>query len=212
MKLKDILPYCINYGIKPGCGYSSCEVKYYWVINGSTYIIDSLQTHHPDYQYDGIFDHKLHFDAVNYIYLSRYKFYTHQDKNDAKYDYLTLNLDNEITIFDKFIMVHKTHSETTDSEMNLFFNTHYFIANGHDCSAQMYNIGLYHSDAVGGMATNLRLLFKDLISLSAITKKPEAFVDDRTIDQKLDDIVEELVDQSKTKAIKKLKRMLNERL
>jgi hypothetical protein len=57
------------------------------------------------------------------------------------------------------------------------------------------------------MATNLRTVFKDLIS-PPIQTKPEQL----TLDEKVDDLIEELMKDSRTTAIKKLKRMLNERL
>lgn len=169
MKLKDIVPYCLTYAKKPGNGIY--EVKYYWIVNGLTYTIDSLQAYSAadflEHNYDPY--HKIdHTRYDSFINLSRYNFVNPnetQKQYDPKDNYLVLNLDNEITIHDKFIMVHKTLTETTEDEANLFFKTHYFISNGHDVSAQMYNIGLFHTDPIlGGMATNLRTLFKDLIA------------------------------------------------
>jgi hypothetical protein len=124
-------------------------------------------------------------------------------KDDSKNNLLTLNLNNEITIFDKFIMVHKTDKNTTDSENDLFFKTNYFIANGHSFSAQMYNIGLYD----GGIVTNLRDIFRDLINPPVPPKPAEL-----TLDERVDVLIDELMKDSRTMAIKKLKRMLNERL
>lgn len=212
MKLKDILPYCLDYGPKPDGSFY--DMKYYWVIKNLTYEIQSFETYAPANLLDSDcyykpytkFGHEQNCDS--FIALSRYKKYNFSDqsiydKYDAKNDYLTLNLNNEITIFDKFIMVHKTDNNTTDSENDLFFKTNYFIAHGHDFSAQMYNIGLYD----GGMATNLRSLFKDLIN-PPVQPKPV----DLSLDDKLDNLVEDIMKDSRTMAIKKLKRMLNERL
>ena len=210
MKLKDIVPYCLDYAQRPGNSWY--DMKYYWVIKGLTYEINSLQAHTSsnflEHNYDPYikFSHERYTD--NFIVLNRYKRHDFNksatyDKHDAKDDCLTLNLDNEITIFDRFIMVHKTHEQTTDSENDLFFKTNYFIAHGHDFSSQMYNIGLYG----GGIATNLRVLFKDLINPPVPPKPAES-----TLDEKVDDLIDELMKDSRTMAIKKLKRMLNERL
>ena len=204
MKLKDIVPYCLN--AKNGI----FEKKYYWIVNGLTYTIDSLETLGSDFT-DGLFNYELHFDSVNYIHLSRYNFVNSnetQRKYDPKDNYLVLSLDNEITIFDKFIMVHKTRPETTEDEANIFCKQNYFITNNHSASIQNYTIGLFHTDPVlGGMATNLRTVFKDLIS-PPVSPKPAEF----TLDDRVDDLINELMKDSKTMAIKKLKRMLNERL
>ena len=208
MKLKDIVPYCLNYSKKPSNG--TYEVKYYWIINGLTYTIDSLETLGSEFT-DGLFNYELHFDSVNYIHLSRYNFVNtneNQRKYDTKDNYLVLSLDNEITIFDKFIMVHKIRPETTEDEANILCKQNYYIANGHSASIQNYTIGFFHTDPViGGMATNLRTVFKDLISPPAPPKPAEL-----TLDEKVDDLIDELMKNSKTMAIKKLKRMLNERL
>lgn len=210
MKLKDIIPYCLDYPKNPGGSYTT---KYFWVIGGFTYTIDSLQSYaSTDYPLsDDIytkFNYQKHYN--NYIELSRYNFCNHdeiQKKYDPDNNYLSLNLDNEITIFDKFIMVHKTESETTESEGKLFFKTHYYVANGHDFSSDCYTLGLYHTDALGGMATNLRTIFKDLI-VPPVQPKPVEL----TLDEKVDDLITDLMKDSRTMAIKKLKRMLNERL
>lgn len=202
MKLKDIVPYCLSSNvIKP---YVT-ENKYYWIINGLTYTIDSLQSYNPDSIYGDIFNCKLHLDSVNFINLNRHYF---KDKKDNQYDHLNLNLDNEITIFDRFIMVHKTANETTDCERKIFVKTNYYLANGHSASSDHYTIGLYHTDPIlGGMATNLRIVFKDLITPPVQSKPAEL-----TLDEKVDDLINELMKENKVKAIKKLKRMLNERL
>ena len=207
MKLKDIVPYCLDHAKKPG--NSTYEVKYYWIVNGLTYTIDSLETLGSEFT-DGLFNYDLHFDSVNYIHLSRYNFVNPnetQRKYDPKDNYLVLSLDNEITIFDKFIMVHKIRPETTEDEANVFWKQNYYIANGHSASIQNYTIGLFHTDPICGMATNLRTVFKDLI-VPPVPSKPAEL----TLDEKVDDLIEELMKDSKTMAIKKLKRMLNERL
>jgi hypothetical protein len=209
MKLKDIVPYCLGYAKKLGNGIY--EPKYYWVIQGLTYSIDSLQSYNPDHMYGDIFNPKLHLGSVNFINLSRYCF-TNSNETQNEYDpndnYLTLNLDNEITIFNNFIMVHKTSNETTDSEKDLFFKTNYHIANDHNFSSSLYNIALFHTDPIlGGIATNLRTVFKDLI-VPPVQSKPAKL----TLDEKVDNLIDDLIKENKVKAIKKLKRMLNERL
>ena len=195
MKLKDIVPYCLDSSKKPFT--TSFNPLYFWVIGGFTYSIDSLESYCPP----DVFDEHIH--------LSRYNFCNHDDiqKKYNPDNNLTLNLNNEITIFDKFILVHKTRGQTTNSESKLFYKTHYYVANGHDFSSDSYAIGLYHTDALGGMATNLRTVFKDLID-RPVQPKPA----DLTLEQKLDDLVNEIMKDNRKKAIKKLKRMLNERL
>jgi hypothetical protein len=190
MKLKDTLPYCL----KPFS--ASFNPLYFWVIGGFTYSIDSLESYCPP----DVFDEHIH--------LSRYNFCNHDDiqKKYNPDNNLTLNLNNEITIFDKFILVHKTRNQTTNSESKLFYKTHYYVANEHDFSSDSYAIGLYHTDALGGMATNLRTVFKDLIDQPVQPKSAEL-----TLDEKLDDLVDEIMKDSRSIAIKELKRMLNER-
>lgn len=204
MKLKDIVPYCLDYAQKPGNG--TYEVKYYWIIDGLTYTIDTLETKSPDFM-DGLFDHKLHSDTINYIHLSRYNFINpHEKPNqyDARKNYLTLNLNNEITIHNNFIMVHKTENETTDSELDIFFKTNYYIANGNSASIQNYTVALFHPITHCMMVDLRTTVFKDLI----VPPKPAEL----TLDEKVDVLIDELMKDSRTMAIKKLKRMLNERL
>lgn len=196
MKLKDILPYCLDFSKKPFS--TSFNPLYFWVLRGFTYTIDSFESYCPP----EVFDEQIH--------LSRYNFCNHdeiQKKYDPDNNYLSLNLYNEITIFDKFIMVHKTSGQTTKSESKLFFKTHYNVANGHDYSSECYTLGLYNTDALGGMATDLRTVFKDLI-FPPVQPKPAEL----TLDERVDELIDELMKDSRTMAIKKLKRMLNERL
>jgi hypothetical protein len=204
MKLKDIVPYCLQ--IKN----SKDELKYYWIINGLNYSIDSLQSYYPDHVYGDTFNCKYHLDVVNFINLSRYCFINpHETKSDydPEDNYLTLNLNNEITIFDKFILVHKTQNETTEDESKVFHRQNYYIANGHSTSAEYYTIGLFHTTTYCMMVDLRTTIFKDLIS-PPVRSKPANL----TLDEKVDDLVNELMKDSKSMAIKKLKRMLNERL
>ena len=201
MKLKDIVPYCLD-----SFKYSS---KYYWVIKGLTYSFDSFQSYCPSQMSCNKFDYEFY---DNFINLSRYSF-VNPDENstnyayDQKFNYLTLNLNNEITIFKNFIMVHKTDNTTNNDENNIFERMNYFVANGHECNAHHYTIGLFATDPLGGIATNLRDLFKDLINPPVQPKPAEL-----TLDEKLDDLIDDLMKDSRTTAVKKLKRMLNERL
>ena len=174
MKLKDIVPYCLQ--IKNGRD----ELEYYWIINGIKYAFDSLQL-----------------DIVNFINLIA---------NHNGYDYLMLNLNNEITIFDKFILVHKTQNETTNNESRVFHRQNYPIAYGQPHSAECYTIGLFHT--TNWMMVDLRTtIFKDLIS-PPVQSKPA----DLTLDERVDGLIDELMKDNRSMAIKKLKRMLNERL
>jgi hypothetical protein len=175
MKLKDIVPYCLQ--IKNGRD----ELEYYWIINGINYAFDSLQL-----------------DIVNFINLIA---------NLNGYDYLMLNLNNEITIFDKFILVHKTQNETTNNESRVFHRQNYYIANGHSTSAEYYTIGLFHTVTHCMMVDLRTTIFKDLI-YPPVQSKPA----DLTLDERVDGLIDELMKDNRSMAIKKLKRMLNERL
>jgi hypothetical protein len=208
MKLKDIVPYCLQLQSENGRE----ELKYYWIINGLTYGIDSLQSYNLGHVHGDIFNCKSHLEAVNFINLSRYSF-TNPNETKSEYDYLMLNLNNEITIFDKFIMVHKTQNEVTDCERKIFVRQNecpYYLAEDYYTIALFYTNPKYKDEYIqllGGMETNLREIFKDLISQPVQSKPAEL-----TLDEKVDDLVNELMKDSKSMAIKKLKRMLNERL
>ena len=193
MKLKDIVPYCLDYTQK------SC-LKYYWIIDGLTYTIDSLQAYSPanflEHNYDPY--HKIDFTRYDsFINLIRYNFVNPHEKGnqyDDRKNYLTLNLNNEITIHNNFIMVHKTEDETTDSERDTFCKTHYYLV-------------LLHT-TTNCMMFNLRTtIFKDLVD-PPVQSKPVQL----TLDEKVDNLIDELEKDARTMAIKKLKRMLNERL
>lgn len=208
MKLKDIVPYCLEYAQKPGNRFF--EIKYYWVINGLTYTIDSLQTYSPDplesYHYN------LTDNGVgNYVKLSRYNFVNHNDiqkKYNPDNNYLTLNLDNEITIFNKFILVHKTESAYTNDESRLFVEkNHYSVIHDYNQYARHYSVGLLHPVTRLPMFDLRTTVFKDLI-VPPVPPKPAEF----TLDEKIDDLINELIQDNRVKAIKRLKRMLNERL
>jgi len=197
MKLKDIVPHCLQLQSENGRE----ELKYYWIINGLNYSIDSLQSYYPDHAYGDKFNYKYHLDSVNFINLRHYNFGNSEDS------YLTLNLNNEITIFDKFVLVHKTQNETTEDESKVFHRQNYYIANGHSTSAEYYTIGLFHTTTNCMMVDLKTTIFKDLIS-PPVQSKPANL----TLAEKMDDLIDELMRDSKTMAIKKLKRMLNERL
>lgn len=204
MKLKDIVPYCLQ------SKKDRDELKYYWIINGLTYTIDSLQSYNPDYVYGDSFNCKSHLEVVNFINLCRYCFvnpYETKNKYDPKDNYLMLNLNNEITIFDKFILVHKTQNETTEDESKVFQRQNYYIANCHSTSAENYTIGLFHTTNNYMMVDLRTTIFKDLIC-PPVQSKPA----DLTLDERVDGLIDELMKDNRSMAIKKLKRMLNERL
>jgi hypothetical protein len=204
MKLKDIVPYCLQFK------KDRDELKYYWIINGLTYTIDSLQSYNPDHVHGDSFNCKYHLEVVNFINLSRYCFvnpYETKNKYDPEDNYLMLNLNNEITIFDKFILVHKTQNETTKDESKVFQRQNYYIANGHSTSAENYTIGLFHITTNCMMVDLRTTIFKDLIS-PPVQSKPA----DLTLDERVDGLIDEFMKDNRSMAIKKLKRMLNERL
>ena len=211
MKLKDIVPYCLE---SPKSGEVALfRLKYYWVIAGVTYGIESLQKYSASQFLEHNYDPYSKFfedGSCDYINLSRYSFINPNETSinyNDKDNYLSLNLNHDITIFKNFIMVHKTDSATNEYEDNVFYRTNYFVANGHECHAHHYTIGLYATDSLGGMVTDLRIVFKDLIHPPAPPKPAELTLDDR-----VDDLIDELMKDSRTMAIKKLKRMLNERI
>ena len=65
MKLKDILPYCLDSSKKPFT--TSFNPLYFWVIGGFTYNIDSFESYCPPEVFD------------EHIHLSRYNFCNHDD-------------------------------------------------------------------------------------------------------------------------------------
>lgn len=180
MKLKDILPYCIDDIYK-----SSNRNKYYWLINGVDYYqidqIESFTRYNIDSQYT------VTLSQCNGI------------KNT-----LMLNLEHDITIFDNFILVHNIGIKLPD-ENKLFRTQEHYIDNNTKIFTEYYILGLVHTS--GETVKNLRHLFKDLVDPSAPPKPLEL-----GLEEKVDILVDELMKDSKTKAIKKLKKMLNERL
>ena len=183
MKLKDIVPYCIGYIDNPS------KLKYYWIINGSNYYqIDKIEG------YTG-YEKRFISDTEYVATLSQY--------NNSK-NTLTLNLEHEITIFDNIILVHNTDRKLNDDN-KLFRSQKHFIDENTRYITEYYVIGLIHP--CGEVVKNMRYLFKELIN-PPVTPKPAEL----SLDDKLDSLVEDIMKDSKTMAIKKLKRMLNERL
>lgn len=209
MKLKDIVPYCLDYPKTPGGIY---HTKYYWLLNGFNYEIEKVETYCSSQSFcDGYetFYSPLKDSYTNILHLSRYRgFAKEKDKVcDAKNNYLTVNLDNDISIFDNFIIVHKT-STSTDYDVRLFHTHDYRIDENTLCHTQYYVLGLmYQNGTVGCLTNNLRTVFKDLIDPPVRLKPPEP-----TLDEKVDNLIDDLMRNSKGMAIKQLKRMLNERL
>lgn len=211
MKLKDIVPYCLDYPElgKPG----NYHQKYYWILNGLNYQIEKIATYcssEPLSLNDG---YQYHYSSTkdsytSILHLGRYRVFDKQSfTNDFKDNYLTVNLENEITIFDNFILVHKT-SSSTDHDGKLFHTHNYHINTDTICHTQYYVLGLIRqSGTVGCVVNNLRTVFKDLIVPPVSPKQAEL-----TLDERVDDLITELMKDSRTRAIKKLKRMLNERL
>ena len=208
MKLKDIVPYCLEYYAKPGNGIY--DQKYYWVLNGLTYQIDKVETYCSSASWNDGYQHyysPLKDSYINILHLSRYRDFDKQSYTNDKNNELTVNLDNEITIFDNFIIVHKT-SGSTDYDGELFHTHDWWINANTRCHTQYYVLGLMRQNGtVGCLMNNLRTVFKNLI-IPPVPPKPAEL----TLDEKVDDLIDELMKDSRTMAIKKLKRMLNERL
>lgn len=208
MKLKDIVSHCLEYAKKPGNGIY--DQKYYWVLNGLTYQIDKVETYcssaswNDGYQY---YYSPVKDSYTNILHLSRYRNFDKQSYTNDKNNELTVNLDNEITIFDNFIIVHKT-SSSTNYDVKLFHTHDYWIDANTRCHTQYYVLGLMsQSGTMGCLMNNLRTVFKDLIDPPVLSKPAQP-----TLDEKVDDLINELMKDNKVKAIKQLKRMLNERL
>lgn len=210
MKLKDIVPYCLDY---PETGKSgNYNQKYYWVLNGLNYQIAKIETYCSSSSWNDGYHHyysPVKDTYTNILHLSRYRgFAKNSDQNDdPKHNYLTVNLDNDITIFDNFIIVHKT-GISTDYDCKLFHTHDYRIDDNTLCHTQYYVLGLMsQSGTVGYLMNNLRTVFKDLI-LPPVQPKPAEL----TLEERVNGLIDDLVKNSRNKAIKKLKRMLNERL
>ena len=206
MKLKDILPYCLDYPKTPGGG--TYGQKYYWILNGLDYQIEKVETFcrsEPLYLNDGYqYNYKPFKDSyTNILHLGRYRDFDTKSYTNDKDNHLTVNLDNEIIIFDNFIIVHKTDI-STNHDIKLFHTHDYWIDANTRCHTQYYVLGLMRQ---GCVVNNLRTVFKDLI-FPPVQPKPAEL----TLDERVDDLISELMKDSKTMAIKKLKRMLNERL
>lgn len=207
MKLKDIVPYCLNYPKTPGESY---DQQYYWMLNGLAYQIEKIETYGSSVSFNEGWQYHytpLKDSFTNILHLARYRGFDNQLYANDKDNYLTVNLDNEITIFDNFIIVHKT-STSTDYDGKLFHTHDYWIDVNTLCHTQYYVIGLMRQNGtVGCLMNNLRTVFKDLISPPVPPKPAEL-----TLDEKVDDLITELMKDSRTMAIKKLRRMLNERI
>lgn len=207
MKLKDIVPYCLDYPKTPGGSYGQ---QYYWMLNGLAYQTEKIETYSSSVSFNDGWQYQyvpLKDSFTNILHLGRYRGFDTQSYTNDKDNHLTVNLDNEITIFDNFIIVHKT-STSTDYDGKLFHTHDYWIDKNTLCHTQYYVLGLMRQNgAVGCLMNNLRTVFKDLIS-PPVSPKPAEL----TLDERVDDLIDELMKDSKTMAIKKLKRMLNERL
>lgn len=194
MKLKDIARYCLHYTSYLCEGNLAQTQRYYWCINGGTYAISEVQTYG---------DYSDNTNITNIIHLTKYNHWNIKDNNFI--DRISLNLDNEITIFDKFIIVHKTNNNT-DIDNGLFRTNDYYSNKQNRYTSDYYLLGMVHP-ITGLQMVDLRYIFKDLIS-PPVPPKPAVL----TLDERIDDLIDELMKDNKVKAIKQLKRMLNERL
>jgi hypothetical protein len=194
MKLKDIAAYCLHYTSYLCEGNLAQKQRYYWCINGGTYAISEAETYG---------DYSSNTGLTNIIHLTEYNHWNMKDNNTI--DRISLNLDNEVTIFDKFIIVHKTNNNT-DVDDGLFRTNDYYSNNQNFYTSDYYLLGMVHP-VTGLQMVDLRSIFKDLIDPPVQPKPAEL-----TLDEKIDGLIDELMKDNKVKAIKKLRRMLNERL
>lgn len=193
MKLKDIAAYCLHYTSYLCEGNLAQTQRYYWCINGGTYAISEAETYGDYSQNKGL---------TNILHLTEYNHWNIKHNNAV--DRISVNIDNEVTIFDKFIIVHKTNYNT-DVDGGLFRTNDYFNKQNRYTS-DYYLLGMVHP-ITGLQMGDLRSIFKDVITLP-VQPKPAKL----TLEQKVDDLIDELMKDSKAMAIKQLKRMLNERL
>lgn len=194
MKLKDIVEYCLHDTSYLCEGNLTQKQRYYWCINGGTYAISEVETYGNYCNNTGL---------TNILHLTKYNHWNIKDNNTI--DRISLNLDNEITILDKFIIVHKTNNNT-DIDNGLFKTNDYYSNKKIWYTSDYYLLGMVHPITALQMV-DLRSIFKDVIAPPVQPKPAEL-----TLDEKVDDLINELMKENKVKAIKKLKRMLNERL
>ena len=194
MKLKDIAAHCLHYTSYLCEGNLTQKQRYYWLINGGTYAMSEVQTYG---------DYTSNTSLTNIVHLTKYNHWNIKDNNII--DKISLNLDNEITILDKFIIVHKTNNNT-DVDSGLFRTNDYYSNKQNRYISDYYLLGMVHP-ITGLQMVDLRSIFKDLID-PPVSSKPAKL----TLDEKIDNLIEEIEQGARTMAIKKLKRMLNERL
>lgn len=194
MKLKDIAAYFLHYTSYLCEGNLAQKQRYYWCINGGTYAISEAETYR---------DYSSNTGLTNIIHLTEYNHWNIKDNNAV--DRISLNLDNEITILDKFIIVHKTN-DNTDVDSGLFRTTDYYSNKQNRYTSDYYLLGIV-CPTTGLQMVNLRSIFKDLIDPPVLSKPPKL-----TLEQKVDDLIDELMQDRRIIAIEKLKRILNERL
>jgi len=194
MKLKDIAAHCLHYTSYLCEGNLAQKQRYYWCINGGTYAISEVQTYG---------DYSNNTDITNIIHLTKYNHWNIKDNNII--DKISLNLDNEITILNKFIIVHKTNYNT-DVDSGLFRTNDFYSNKQNFYTSDYYLLGMVHP-ITGLQVVGLRSIFKDLIDPPVSSKLANL-----TLEQKVDNLIDELMKENKVKAIKRLKRMLNERL
>ena len=192
MKLKDIAEYCLHYTSYLCEGNLAQTQRYYWSINGGTYAISEVETY-GNYSQNSL---------TNILHLTEYNHWNIKHNNAV--DRISVNIDNEITILDKFIIVHKTNYNT-DVDSGLF-RTDYYYSQQNKYTSEYYLLGMVHP-ITGLQMVNLRSIFKDLID-PPVRHKPAEL----TLDEKLDDLVNDIMKDSRSMAIKKLRSMLNERL
>ena len=188
MKLKDIAQWTINYG-KTILG-KTYAYDINWVIGGNLYMLQNIS-----YYNNGSI-------AYTHANLGAVDISAHPTGLD-------LSLDDDILISENFILV---QSNSCLYDATRIVQKQNFFLYKNDFTPTMvgdmrwYTIALYNTKE-RRFEHNLRSKFDYLINPPVPPKPAEL-----TLDEKVDDLIDELMKDNKVKAIKQLKRMLNERL
>jgi hypothetical protein len=188
MKLKDIALWTTKSGTTTVGTKGFYDIN--WVIGGNLYMLQNIS-----YYYGGSTAYtNCHLGAVDI------------GTTPAGLD---LSLDDDILIDDKFILV-QSNSCLYDAtkivhKQNFFLYKDDFTPTMVG-DMRLYTIALYNTKE-RRFEHNLRSKFDYLINPPVPPKPAEL-----TLDERVDDLIDELMKDSRTMAIKKLKRMLNERI
>lgn len=196
MKLKDIALWTINADkmMINGCNRSKID----WIIHGQRYYLKSV-SYHTDW-----LDTPMSFTIPLPKTSASIVLESHNDQEELRE--ITLNLNNDILIDDNFVLVQ--HTNELYDENKLWNHTNYLISQNNIGKMCWYTIGLYDAQA-NMILDKLRVKLDYIINPS----QPEPIIEpEKTLEDKIDELVDEFTSIARKKAIRKLKRILNERL